>query len=61
MQLHVRLGWWSLDQRMADARLCMLYKIVYGLVAISLPHIYSGLQEWHIIATPSNCAKFIPC
>ena len=31
------LGWRSLDQRRADARLCMLYTIVHGLIAIQLP------------------------
>ena len=31
------LGWRSLEQRRADARLCLFYKIVYGIVAIPLP------------------------
>ena len=31
------MGWRSLKQRRADARLIMFYKIVYGLVEISLP------------------------
>ena len=31
------LGWRSLDQRRTVARLCMLYTIVRGLVAIQLP------------------------
>ena len=31
------LGWRSLEQKRADARLIMFYKIVYGLVAIHLP------------------------
>ena len=31
------LGWRSLEQRRADAHLIMFYKIVYGLVEISLP------------------------
>ena len=35
MQAH--LGWRALDQRRADARLCMLYKTMNGLVAESLP------------------------
>ena len=35
MQSH--LGWRALDQRQADARLCMLYKIINGLVAVPLP------------------------
>ena len=36
-QMQLRLGWRSLDQRRADVRLCMLYKIIHGLVAVSLP------------------------
>ena len=31
------LGWRSLEQRHADARLCLFYKVVYGLVAVPLP------------------------
>ena len=31
------LGWRSLEQRRADARLIMFYKIVHGLVEIQLP------------------------
>ncbi|MCG8045233.1 MAG: hypothetical protein JAY66_06065 [Candidatus Thiodiazotropha taylori] len=32
-----RLGWRTLEQRRADSRLVLFYKIVYGLVAIPLP------------------------
>ena len=31
------LGWRSLQQRRADARLCLFYKIIHGLVALPLP------------------------
>ena len=31
------LGWRTLEQRWADARLFLFYKIVYGLVAVPLP------------------------
>ena len=31
------LGWRTFEQRWADARLCLFYKIVYGLVAVPLP------------------------
>ena len=31
------LSWRILEQRRADARLCLFYKIVYGLVAVPLP------------------------
>ena len=36
-QIQSRLGWRSLDQSRADARLCMLYKIIHSLVVLSLP------------------------
>ena len=31
------LGWCTLDQRRADARLCLFFKIVHGLVVVPLP------------------------
>ena len=31
------LGWRSLEQRRSDSRLCLFYKIIYGLVAIDMP------------------------
>ena len=31
------LGWRTHEQRRADVRLCLFYKIVYGLVAVPLP------------------------
>ena len=31
------LGWRTLEQRRADARLCLFYKVVYDLVAVPLP------------------------
>ena len=31
------LGWRTLDQRRADARLCFFFKILHGLVAVPLP------------------------
>ena len=31
------LGWRSLDDRRTDARLCLFYKIVHGLVAVPMP------------------------
>ena len=37
LQMQSRLTWRSLDQRRVDGRLCMLYKIIHGLVAVSLP------------------------
>ena len=32
-----KLGWRTLEQRRADARLCLFYKVVHGLVAVPLP------------------------
>ena len=32
------LGWRTLEQRRADARLCLFFKMVYGLVAVPLPN-----------------------
>ena len=31
------LGWRSLEDRRTDARLCLFYKIVHGLVAVPMP------------------------
>ena len=31
------LGWRTMEQRRADARLCLFYKVVHGLVAVPLP------------------------
>ena len=31
------LSWRSLEQRRSDSRLCLFYKIVYGLAAVDLP------------------------
>ena len=33
----LNLGWRALEQRRADARLCLFYKVVHGLVAVPLP------------------------
>ena len=61
------LGWRSLEQRRADARLIMFYKIVHGLVEIPLPsyihrqvrmtrttHLYHFIQ----IQTTANYYKY---
>ena len=40
-----RLGWRSLEQRRADARLCLFYKIVNGLVAVPVPEYIVGLNR----------------
>lgn len=49
------LGWRTLEQRRADARLCIFYKIVYGLVAVPLPEYIhpvniSSLRHCHSMA-----------
>ena len=36
-QIVQNLGWRTLEQRRADARLCLFYKVVHGLVAVPLP------------------------
>ena len=39
------LGWRFLEQRRYDSRLCLFYKIIYGLVAIDLPpHVVHPLR-----------------
>ena len=35
--LYIFIGWRSLEQRRNDSRLCLFYRIIYGLVAIDLP------------------------
>ena len=39
------LGWRTLDQRRSDARLCLFYRIVYGLVAVPIPD-YIQPKTW---------------
>ena len=36
-EMLTQLDWRSLEQRRNDSRLCLFYKIIYGLVAIDLP------------------------
>ena len=36
-QIVQNLGWRTLEQRRTDARLCLFYKVVHGLVAVPLP------------------------
>ena len=36
-EMLTQLGWRSQEQRRNDSRLCLFYKIIYGLVAIDLP------------------------
>ena len=43
-QTQQELSWWSLDQRRADVRLCMLYKITHGMVAIQMPSYFKQPQ-----------------
>ena len=44
------LGWRTLEQRRSDARLCLFYRIVYGLVAVPIPD-YIQPKTW----TSKNC------
>ena len=48
-QMLQSLGWRSLEQRRSDSRLCLFYKIVYGLVAIDMPP-----YVVHPLRTPRN-------
>ena len=43
------LGWRSFEQRRSDSRLCLFYKIIYGLVAIDMPP-----YVVHPLRTPRN-------
>ena len=43
----IKLGWRSLEQRRAGARLCLFYKVIHGLVAVPLPdYTYITLIEY---------------
>ena len=48
-QMLQSLGWRSLEQRRFDSRLCLFYKIIYGLVAIDMPP-----YVVHPLRTPRN-------
>ena len=48
-QMLQSLGWRSLEQRRSDSRLCLFYKIIYGLVAIDMPP-----YVVHPLRTPRN-------
>ena len=50
-----QLGWRTLEQRWADARLCLFYKIVYGLVAVPLPEY---VQRTHRISRYCHSMTF---
>ena len=43
-----QLNWQTLKQRRSVTRLCLFYKIVYGLVAVPLPHLEP-------VVRPSRC------
>ena len=36
-----QLGWQYLEQRRTDARLCLFYKVIYGLVVVPLPRLHT--------------------
>ena len=48
------LGWRSLEDRRTDARLCLVYKIVHGLVAVPLPSyvVHSQVSTQHSKSHP---------
>jgi hypothetical protein len=62
-----KLGWRAFEQRRSDARLCLFYKIIHGLVAIPIPtyiqpnylatrHCHS--QRYRQIHTGANYYKY---
>ena len=54
-QMLQSLGWRSLEQRRSDFRLCLFYKIIYGLVAIDMPpYVVENSQELTHPWLPSN-------
>ena len=50
-----QLGWRTLEQRRADARLCLFYKIVYELVVVPLPEY---VQHTHRISCYCHSMTF---
>ena len=62
-----KLGWRSLQQRRADARLCLFYRVVYGLVAIPMPEYiqpnprvsrYCHSMAFHQVHTSADYYKY---
>ena len=49
------LGWLTLEQRRADASLCLFYKVVHGLVAVPLP---DYIQYSNRISRYCHCMTF---
>ena len=62
-----QLGWRSLEQRRADARLCLFYKVIHGLVAVAIPdyiHYFNRISKYchsmtfSQVSTSTYCYKF---
>ena len=62
-----QLSWRTLEQRRADARLCLFYKMVHGIVAVPLPDYfqpahrvsrYCHLMTFRQIHTNRNYYKY---
>ena len=53
-----QLGWRTLEQRRTDARLCLFYKIVYGLVAVPLQKYVQPTHRVRQIQTSTNYYKY---
>ena len=62
-----KLGWRTLEQRRADARLCLFYKVVHGLVVATLPdHVqysnmisrYSHSMTFRQVSASTNYYKY---
>ena len=54
------LWWQTLEQRRADALLCLFYKIVYGFVAVPLPVYTQQLIDYPCTATQITFTQIIP-
>ena len=57
-----QLSWRTLEQRQTDARLCLFYKMVHGIVAEPLPDYvqltHKVSMTFHQIHTNRNCYKY---
>ena len=57
-QMQNELGLRSLEQRRADARVSMLFKIVHGLVAIPLPSYFEQPTRMTRHSHSSHCVNY---
>ena len=61
-QMLQSLRWRSLEQRRSDSRLCLFYKIIYGLVAIDMPpYVCSPIENSQEFTHPWLPSNSIHC